>query len=76
MELAHRVFITRQDRRLSQKGLARIAGMSRQTVGDIEAGREAMMATWKKIAVALEVDLDVLVGARKYIIPPRRNGTH
>ncbi|HXB68443.1 MAG TPA: helix-turn-helix transcriptional regulator [Candidatus Acidoferrales bacterium] len=56
------VKIWREYRGLTQEGLAKASGVSRPMVAAIEAGhKKGGIATLKKLAVALKVDLDYLV---------------
>ena len=54
--------VWRKHRQLSQSELARRSGVNRVQIIDIEAGRKnGSVATLRKLATALEVDLDDLV---------------
>jgi transcriptional regulator with XRE-family HTH domain len=50
----------RLQRGLSQEELARLAGLSRKTVGEVEAGRQAWPRTAAKLAKALRVKIPAL----------------
>ena len=55
--------VYRDCRSLSQAELARVSGVNRVQIIDIEAGRKTgSVATLRKLARALRVDLDDLVG--------------
>lgn len=56
--------VWREHRRLSQAELARQSGVNRVQIIDIEAGRKTgSVASLKKLATALQIDMDDLVVA-------------
>src|SRR5579862_4328290 len=62
IEIGRRIIFFRTLQRLRQVDLARAAGVSRDTITEIEAGRPAMMATLLKICEALGVESSALFG--------------
>ncbi|MBU4251393.1 MAG: helix-turn-helix domain-containing protein [Candidatus Omnitrophica bacterium] len=65
--LAQNIRKLRLRNRLSQEGLSRLANISTATLVKIEAGvaKEPTITTITKIADALEVSIDLLVGRMK-----------
>jgi transcriptional regulator with XRE-family HTH domain len=62
LELGLRVRVARVRRRISQDELARVAGISRVTIGSIERGEHAAsVLTYRKLAMAFGVTLTALL---------------
>lgn len=60
--LGAKIRAAREARRMTQEGLAKAAGVSRSSVGNIETGRHSQtMDTVGKVALALDIDTGSLV---------------
>ncbi|HRK01508.1 MAG TPA: helix-turn-helix transcriptional regulator [Oligoflexia bacterium] len=63
--LGARVRFIRESRELSQKSLAKTAGISQSTVAQIETGRmDPSVNTLQKIAVALDTDIATIFASK------------
>ena len=66
MQLGNRLRVARAERRLSQEDLARLAGVTRQTIGSIENGHYCPSAL---LAFVLAQELNQAVNELFYLEP-------
>lgn len=74
-ELGRRIRSYRQQRKLSQKALAKAAGVSVYCIRLLESGeiREADAGAFAALCQALDVEMEVLTDGKEYLESPVKN---
>lgn len=58
-DMGNAIRAERKARKLTQTGLAKLAGLSRQTIGSLEDGNDAGLFTLMKVLLAMNLRLDL-----------------
>lgn len=68
-ECGRRVAVIRHARLMRQRDLAKAAGVTRQTVSEVECGRPATVRVMQRIAEALGVEISALLDGAMPRVP-------